>query len=75
MPQACIPSPEVRDVRELLRRHRAFFVSMQTKVKNRIHSYLIKLGVRCSKTDVFGKAGMKSRRKEEKILYRARKAE
>lgn len=57
IPQSYMPPREVRDLRELLR-HRAFFVSLQTKVKNRIHSYLVKLGIEFSKTDLFGKAGM-----------------
>jgi len=57
IPQSYMPPREVRDLRELLR-HRAFFVSLQTKVKNRIHSCLVKLGIEFSKTDLFGKAGM-----------------
>ncbi|MBT9176793.1 MAG: hypothetical protein DDT20_01115 [Firmicutes bacterium] len=44
VPQAYIPPREVRDLREILR-HRAFMVALQTKVKNRIHSYLWKLGI------------------------------
>jgi len=57
VPQAYIPPREVRDLREVLR-HRAFLVGLQTKVKNRIHSYCWKLGVAHDGTDLFGKAGL-----------------
>ena len=57
VPQAYIPPREVRDLREVLR-HRAFLVMLQTKVKNRIHSYLWKLGVEPEVTDLFGTAGL-----------------
>lgn len=56
VPQAYIPPREVRDVREVLR-HRAFLVRLQTKVKNRIHAYLAKLGIEHGLADLFGKAG------------------
>lgn len=59
IPQAWIPPREVRDLRETLR-HRAFLVSLQTRVKNRIHTYLDKLGIQLPKgiSDLFGKKGM-----------------
>jgi transposase len=56
VPQAYFPPREVRDLREILR-HRAFMVSLQTRVKNRIHSYLWKLGIETEDTDLFGKSG------------------
>ena len=57
IPQAYIPPKEVRDLREILR-HRIFMVALQTKVKNRIHSYLWKLGFETEETDLFGKTGI-----------------
>lgn len=57
VPQAYIPPRAVRDLREILR-HRAFLVALQTKVKNRIHSYLWKLGITSEETDLFGKRGL-----------------
>lgn len=58
VPQAYIPPREVRDLRERLR-HRAFLVALQTKLKNRIHSALGKLGISLPEvSDLFGKAGM-----------------
>ena len=57
VPQAYFPPREVRDLREILR-HWAFMVSLQTKVKNRIHSYLWKLGIETEQTDLFGKSGL-----------------
>jgi transposase len=57
VPQAYIPPREVRDLRETLR-HRAFLVALQTKLKNRIHSYLSKWGLHAEESDLFGKAGL-----------------
>lgn len=57
VPQAYIPPREVRDLRDVLR-HRAFLVRLQTKVKNRIHSYLWKLGLEHGRSDLFGKTGL-----------------
>jgi len=57
VPQAYIPPRPVRDLREILR-HRAFMVSMQGRIKNRIHAYLSKLGMEEQVTDLFGKAGL-----------------
>ena len=58
VPQAYISPREVRDLREQLR-HRAFLVGLQTKLKNRIHSALGKLGIALPEvSDLFGKAGM-----------------
>ncbi len=58
VPRAYIPPREVRDLREILR-HRAFLVALQTKIKNRIHSYLWKLGIEAEPTDLFGKSGLR----------------
>lgn len=57
VPQAYIPPREVRDLRDVLR-HRAFLVRLQTKVKNRIHSALWKLGIEHGLSDLFGKGGL-----------------
>lgn len=57
VPLAYTPAREVRDLREILR-HRAFMVSLQTRIKNRIHSYLWKLGLETEHTDLFGKSGL-----------------
>ena len=58
VPQAWIPPREVRDLRELLR-HRAFLVRMQTRLKNKVHDILSKMGTRAPEvTDLFGKVGM-----------------
>jgi len=59
VPQSWIPNREVRDQREVLR-HRAFLVSLQTKVKNRVHTYLDKTGTTPPDvSNLFGKAGMR----------------
>lgn len=55
--KADIPSRETRDLREVLR-HRAFLVRLRTKVKNRVHGYLTKLGIENPFTDLFGKKGL-----------------
>lgn len=57
VPQAYIPPREIRDLREILR-HRAFMVATRTRIKNRIHSYLWKLGIETEHADLFGKAGL-----------------
>ncbi len=56
IPCAYCPPPEIRDLRELLR-HRAFLTALGTKVKNRIHAYLWKLGVETPFSDLFGTKG------------------
>ena len=57
IPQAYIPPRGMRDLREILR-HWAFLVALQTRVKNRIHSYLWKLGIAAEHSDLFGKSGL-----------------
>jgi transposase len=56
VPAAYIPPREIRDLRELLR-YRAALTKLQTMVKNRVHSVLLKHGYQCPYTDVFGKTG------------------
>jgi len=51
VPQFYFPPRGVRDLREILR-HRAFLLVLQALVKNRIHSYLWKLGVVMEQTDL-----------------------
>jgi transposase len=58
VPQSYFPPREVRDLREILR-HRAFLVALQTRVKNRIHSYLWRLGIEMEQTDLFGRSGLR----------------
>lgn len=55
--KAYIPQRETRDLREVLR-HRAFLVRIQTRIKNRLHSYLAKLGIENPFSDLFGKRGL-----------------
>ncbi len=56
VPAAYIPPREIRDLRELLR-FRAALVRLQTMVKNRIHSILLKHGYQSPYTDTFGVKG------------------
>lgn len=56
VPCAWVPPRPVRDLREVLR-HRAFLVALRTRLKNRIHATLTKLGIEHSFSDLFGKRG------------------
>jgi transposase len=56
LPTAYIPSNEIRDGRELLR-YRASLVSLQTSIKNKIHSILHRTGNIYQRSDLFGKSG------------------
>ncbi len=56
IPRAYIPPRAIRDLRELLR-YRAALVRLQTGVKNRVHSILLKHGYEAPVTDVFGTKG------------------
>jgi len=59
VPEAYCPPKAVRALREVLR-HRAFLVGLRTRVKNRIHALLWKLGVTVPEdTDLFGKKGLR----------------
>jgi transposase len=54
LPKAYIPDQPTRDTREILRTH-AFLVAQQTRLKNRTHAVLLKNGINCPYTNVFGK--------------------
>jgi transposase len=56
IPEAYIPPPEVRQLRELVRA-RAALVRVRTQLKNLVHGLLTKRGLRPPVTDVFGKRG------------------
>jgi len=64
LPEAYIPSGEVREKREI-HRHRAALVKIRTSAKNRIHSILAKLGVFFKISDIFG---IKGRKNLEKVI-------
>jgi transposase len=57
LPTSYVPDQETRQRRELLR-HRAFLVRIRSKVKNRIHALLDKLGIQHSFDNLFGKTGI-----------------
>ena len=57
LPTCYIPTKEIRDGRELLR-YRARLVSLQTLIKNKIHSLLHRCGYIYEGTDLFGKSGL-----------------
>jgi len=56
IPEAYVPSREIRDLRGLVR-HRTALVKMRTSAKNRIQSILTLEGVDHNFSDLFGKAG------------------
>ena len=58
LPEAYIPSREVRDSRELLR-YRMTLVRIRTGLKNRVHAVVDKLGISHPFSDLFGLAGRK----------------
>ena len=55
--RAYAADPETRGLRELLR-YRAFLVGLQGAVKNRIHAFLDKLGVRPPMPTPFSRKGL-----------------
>ena len=57
LPAAFIPDQATRDAREVLRM-RAFLVAQRTRLKNRVHAVLLKNGLSCPYTDVFGKTSL-----------------
>lgn len=57
IPEIYIPPRALRDLRELLR-FRIFLVRMRTRLKNKIHSILLKMGIRNNYSDLFGKSGI-----------------
>lgn len=56
LPEAYIPTRDVRDNRELLR-YRLSLIRIRTGLKNRIHAILDKLGIIHPFSDLFGKKG------------------
>lgn len=56
LPEAYIPSRDVRDRREL-HRFRVVLVALGTRLKNRVHAILDKLGIEHPWSDLFGKQG------------------
>jgi len=58
LPEAYIPSREVRDSRELLR-CRMTLVRIRTGLKSRVHAVVDKLGINHPFSDLFGPAGRK----------------
>ena len=58
LPEAYVPSREVRDSRELLR-YRLTLVRIRTGLKNRVHTVIDKLGIDHPFSDLFGSAGSK----------------
>lgn len=57
LPQAYMPSKEIRQVRELLR-YRMSLVRLRTEVKNKVHAALGKLCIKHEFSDLFGKQGL-----------------
>jgi len=57
LPTAYIPNQTTRDMREVLRTH-AFLIAQRTRFKNRVHAILLKNGINCPYTNVFGKRSL-----------------
>jgi transposase len=57
LPTAYIPDQDTRDIREVLRMH-AFLTAQRTRLKNRVHAILMKNGLACPYTDIFGKTSL-----------------
>jgi transposase len=57
LPTAYIPDQETRDTREILRL-RAFLTTLRTRLKNRVHAILLKNGIPCPYSDIFGKRSL-----------------
>jgi transposase len=57
LPTAYIPDQATRDIREVLRMH-AFLTAQRTRLKNRVHAILLKNGLACPYTDIFGKRSL-----------------
>lgn len=57
LPTAYIQPRNIRDLKELIRQ-RAYYVQIQTRIKNKIHSVLFKSNIKHSFTNLYGKAGM-----------------
>lgn len=57
LPTCWVPPGDIRDKRELCR-SRIYLVRIQTKLKNKIHSFLAKYNIQTNFSDLFGKKGM-----------------
>jgi transposase len=57
LPSAYIPDQRTRDSREVLRMH-AFLTAQRTRLKNRVHAILLKNGIPCPYSDIFGKGSL-----------------
>jgi transposase len=57
LPAAYIPDQKTRDIREVLRL-RAFLTILRTRVKNRVHAILLKNGIPCPYSNIFGKRSL-----------------
>ncbi len=57
LPSAFIPNQATRDAREVLRM-RAFLTAQRTRLKNRVHAVLLKNGLACPYSDIFGKTSL-----------------
>lgn len=57
IPESYVPSKQIRFRRTLVR-NRTYLVRQRTNIKNRVHSILLKNGVRRIHTDIFGKGGL-----------------
>jgi len=58
IPECYVPSEDIRELREVSR-HRASLVRLQTSIKNQVHSYLRRKGIRPTVDDVFTNKGLK----------------
>lgn len=58
LPTAYIPGQQTRDIREVLRMY-AFLISQRTRFKNRMHAILLKNGINCPYTNIFGKRSLR----------------
>jgi transposase len=58
LPTAYIPDQQTRDIREVLRMH-AFLIAQRTRLKNRVHAILLKNGLNCPHTNIFGKRSLR----------------
>ncbi len=67
LPTAYIPDQKTRDLREILRTH-AFLIAQQTRLKNRVQAILMKNGLSCPYSNIFGK---RSRRWLNALPFRA----
>lgn len=57
LPTSYVAPKHIREIRDILR-HRTFLVRLRTRIKNRIHSLLFRLGIAHPFSDLFGKRGL-----------------